>query len=365
MRRWGYYLAAAVLTAGVVAGCGPAPTAAPAAKAPAKHGFIVTGTAKNIYKIDPVTYQAMKIPYDPAGNTFIVAVGPRHRRAFVPDMAGHVYVLNLKTGATIAVLPAPKGADIARFTPNGKELWVTGASKQGVGFTEVYNPATLKLIKSIPGVGPENIKGFLVFSTDGKYAFISGFHPMHYIDVVDTKTFKLITKIPGGGYVDGVLQPDGKLLWGFNIYTGIVHLISTTSLKQVGTIAMPSEACPYWNPSIGTKFFTGYMQGWVGPGGQHMYNGAYDGRVVQFNIAKQQVDGSIWVHDPQPAPSPKNHFGNPHLAQINGMVWGPRGEHIWASLGGDKAVVVLDPKTGHVTHVFHPMMSPRFTVVSY
>ena len=361
MRKWAVTLALLAVVAFTLAACAPGPTPVSAPKQQLT-GFVVANAPHYLDVINPATHRVHRVLYGATGLTFKSAVAPNHTTAYVPLMTGGTSVIDLKNGQTLQVIPTPAGGDVARLAPGAQQLWVAGPN-----FVNVYDAAApYKLLAAIKGTGTGTERGLgLVFSKGGHHAFVSGFGPKKTLDVIDTATFKVVKHLSGGGYAAGVIQPDGKLLWAFNIYTGTVHLISTSSLKQVGSIPVPSEACPYWNPLQGPKFHTGYMQGAVGPHGKHIYDGAFDGRILVFSIARHKLARSIWVHDPLPAPSAKNHYGNPHLAQIAGMSWGPRGKHLWVGLADDQSVLELNPATGHVVHVFPGIMSPRFTVVSY
>jgi len=77
----------------------------------------------------------------------------------------------------------------AFFTPDGKELWAT---VRGEDYVSVIDPVKRKEIRRVQTA---NGPGMVLFRPDGRYAFVpSSFTPE--LDVVDTRTYKVIARIP-------------------------------------------------------------------------------------------------------------------------------------------------------------------------
>jgi YVTN family beta-propeller protein len=75
------------------------------------------------------------------------------------------------------------------FTPDGKELWVT---VRGEDYVSVINPVSLQEVKR---VRTANGPGMVLFSPDGRYAFVpSSFTPE--LDVVDTQSYAVVARVP-------------------------------------------------------------------------------------------------------------------------------------------------------------------------
>ena len=86
----------------------------------------------------------------------------------------------------------------AKFTPDGKELWV---SSEVGGTISVIDPKTWKVTKKItfevPGVRPEQLQPVgMDFTKDGKLVFVA-LGPANRVAVIDTATKEVQELHPG------------------------------------------------------------------------------------------------------------------------------------------------------------------------
>jgi len=121
----------------------------------------------------------------------------------------------------------------AKFTADGKELWV---SSEVGGTISVIDPATWKVTKEIgfevPGVRPELLQPVgMDFSKDGKLLF-SPLGPANRVAVIDTATKEVKDYILVGQRPwHGELSPDGKKYYVANGLTNDMTVIDVDSLK--------------------------------------------------------------------------------------------------------------------------------------
>ena len=121
----------------------------------------------------------------------------------------------------------------AKFTADGKELWV---SSEVGGSISVIDPATWKVTKKItfevPGVRPELLQPVgMNFTKDGKQLFVA-LGPANRVGVIDTATKEVKDYILVGQRPwHGELSPDGKKYFVANGLTNDITIVDVDSLK--------------------------------------------------------------------------------------------------------------------------------------
>jgi YVTN family beta-propeller protein len=107
------------------------------------------------------------------------------------------------------------------FTPSGKELWV---AVRGEDYVSIIDPVAMKEVRrGQTANGP----GMILFSPDGRYAFVpSSFTPE--LDVVDTRSYQVIARVPQVSPFSPNLavSADGEQVWFTLKDTGRTQIIS-------------------------------------------------------------------------------------------------------------------------------------------
>lgn len=137
----------------------------------------------NVYVWDPRTLKTVdKMPVGKA--VCGIQWTKNGKKAYITDMpTGTVYVYDWKTKTKIKEITSKEGMTFihqARMTPDGKELWVSGANEFGPGLSERSVKPQVIIIDT---EGDEVVKRIILpddvvihdyaFTPDGKYAFLS------------------------------------------------------------------------------------------------------------------------------------------------------------------------------------------------
>ena len=136
----------------------------------------------------------------------------------------------LKLIANVLVDSRPREA---KFTPDGKQVWV---SSEVGGSVSVIDVATWKLIKKIrfdvTGVRPQLLQPVgMEFTKDGKYLFVA-LGPANRVAVIDPKTYEVKDYILVGQRPWHLeLSPDQTKLFVANGLTNDMTIIDVASLK--------------------------------------------------------------------------------------------------------------------------------------
>lgn len=122
--------------------------------------------------------------------THMVAVSPKHRRAFTANIgSGSTTVIDLTTHERITDVVTGRGAEGIAVAPDGSEVWVTNRDANTVA---IVDPGTLKITATLqPGETPIRVK----FTPDGTRALISNARSGD-VAVFDTVTKELIARVP-------------------------------------------------------------------------------------------------------------------------------------------------------------------------
>jgi YVTN family beta-propeller protein len=106
------------------------------------------------------------------------------------------------------------------------EVWVTNMKSANV---QVYNPATLKVVATIPAdKGAHNV----TFSRDGKLAFIANVGANN-VTIIDAVSKKALGNVPAGTRAHQVaVSPDGRMAVVCNPGSGDITLIDVKRLLR-------------------------------------------------------------------------------------------------------------------------------------
>jgi PQQ-dependent catabolism-associated beta-propeller protein len=155
---------------------------------------------------------------------YTVATSESTSMAHVIDNSTHKLIAN------VLVDSRPREA---KFTADGKELWV---SSEVGGTIAVIDPKTWKVVKKItfevPGVRPEQLQPVgMDFARDGKIV-LAALGPSNRVAVIDTATKEVLQYILVGQRPwHGEVGPDGKKYYVANGLTNDMTVIDIDSLK--------------------------------------------------------------------------------------------------------------------------------------
>ena len=116
------------------------------------------------------------------------------------------------------------------FTPDGREIWV---AVRGENYVSVIDPVAMKEIRRIQTA---NGPGMVMFRPDGKLAFVpSSFTPE--MDVIDTKTYQVIARMPQVSPFSPNLAVDQDEVWFTLKDSGKTQVISASApFKTLATL---------------------------------------------------------------------------------------------------------------------------------
>lgn len=147
---------------------------------------------------------------------------PDHRTLAVISIGSNsVTLIDTATNAVKGTIYVGRAPHEGFFTHDGKELWV---AVRGEDYVSVIDPAAMKEVRR---VNTANGPGMILFSPNGRYAFIpSSFTPE--LDIVDTRSYQVIARIPqiSAFSPNLAVSPDGAQVWFTLKDTGRVQVIS-------------------------------------------------------------------------------------------------------------------------------------------
>jgi YVTN family beta-propeller protein len=116
------------------------------------------------------------------------------------------------------------------FTPDGRELWV---AVRGENYIGVIDPVAMKEVRRIETA---NGPGMVLFRPDGKLAFVpSSFTPE--MDVIDTKTYQVIARVPQASPFSPNLAVDQDEVWFTLKDSGKTQVVSAVApFKTLATL---------------------------------------------------------------------------------------------------------------------------------
>jgi YVTN family beta-propeller protein len=134
---------------------------------------------------------------------------PDHRTLAVVSIGSNsITFIDTTTNQVKGIVYIGRSPHEAFFTPDGKELWAT---VRGEDYVSVIDPVKMKETRRVQTA---NGPGMVLFRPDGRYAFVpSSFTPE--LDVVDTKTYKVIARAPQASPFSPNLavSQDGQEVW--------------------------------------------------------------------------------------------------------------------------------------------------------
>jgi YVTN family beta-propeller protein len=150
---------------------------------------------------------------------------------------------SLATPTAGAVVPVPPDPQFMAIAPNGRFGYITHPS---AGVVSVFDTTLAKITATIPI--PEGPPQYLGFSPDGQRAYVSitsADFTKNAIDVLDTRTNKVLRSVPVGKrpFVP-VTSPDGRLLYVPLHDERYVDVIDTTTDSV--TTQIPVVPSPHW-----------------------------------------------------------------------------------------------------------------------
>ena len=195
-------------------------------------GFTAVSTRDRVYSADQTSNTVSVI--EPATNTLLgvirlgepvpMAIQPLYKGAllvhgmgFSPDHrtldvisigSNSVTLIDTATNAVKGTLYVGRSPHEGFFTPSGKELWI---AVRGEDYVSVIDPVKMKEVRRVQTA---NGPGMVIFSPNGRYAFIpSSFTPE--LDVVDTHSYRVIARVPQVSPFSPNLavSPDGAQVW--------------------------------------------------------------------------------------------------------------------------------------------------------
>jgi YVTN family beta-propeller protein len=153
-----------------------------------------------------------------------IGFSPDHRTLAVVSIGSNsVTFIDTATNKVKGVVYIGRSPHEAFFTPDGKELWAT---VRGEDYVSVIDPVKMKETRRVQTA---NGPGMVLFRPDGRYAFVpSSFTPE--LDVVDTKTYKVIARVPQASPFSPNLavSRDGQEVWFTLKDSGKTQVMSAT-----------------------------------------------------------------------------------------------------------------------------------------
>jgi YVTN family beta-propeller protein len=149
------------------------------------------------------------------------------------------HVIDNSTHALVANILVDSRPREAKFSPDGKELWVSSEIGGTIAVIDVSNwddPKSWQVVKEIgfevPGVRPEQLQPVgMDFTLDGKYLF-APLGPANRVAMIDAATKEVKDYILVGQRPwHGEFSPDGKKYYVANGLTNDLTVIDVESLK--------------------------------------------------------------------------------------------------------------------------------------
>jgi YVTN family beta-propeller protein len=147
---------------------------------------------------------------------------PDHKTLDVVSIGSNsVTLIDTETNKVKGKVYVGRSPHEAFFRPNGRELWVT---IRGEDYVSIIDPIRLKEVRRIETA---NGPGMVLFRPDGRYAFVpSSFTPE--CDVIDTKTYRVIARIPQVSPFSPNLAVDQDEVWFTLKDSGRTQILSAT-----------------------------------------------------------------------------------------------------------------------------------------
>lgn len=219
--------------------------------------------------------------------------------------------------------PAPTNPNV-KFQPLGLQRWISLAPQaiwQSSPVAAAYNVATYAETAVIPPMTLQNSTS----ASSSRYAPKSAIllykaaYDTNSVLAYNPKTNTIAGTIPVGTHPRGLAAtPDGTQVWVSNMGSNSVSVISTSTVKVIGTVALPQSQA--YGIAITPDGTTAYVA-----------NGMNAGAVYAINVAKQTLTSTIKVGS------------GPFKVAVS-----PDGGQVWATNNNDGTVSVIDVLTNTV-----------------
>jgi YVTN family beta-propeller protein len=139
----------------------------------------------------------------------------------------------------LTVIPVGQGAEGFDVSPDGKEAWVANARDGTVSVIDLaVNKVTATLAVSVPGANR------LKFTPNGRQVFVTPGSALVILDAVTRKEVKRLPNVHGSGGIQ--MQPDGARAYVACGRDGYVAVIDLKTLEMVGKIEVASPDGLAW-----------------------------------------------------------------------------------------------------------------------
>jgi YVTN family beta-propeller protein len=259
-----------------------------------------------------------------------VAISPDGNRAYVTDGESSLWVVDTKSRAVVATVPAGTSPQSVVISPDGKSVYITtivcGASPC-VSAVEVIDTATNAVAATIPiGTAPGTILAGIAISSDGTRVYVAQVFA-NSVFAIDTATNSIAATIhtPNSGFEDVAISPDGSRVYAVgwvnagNFDSSFVDVINTQTNIVSATILLDNHEIPVHIA--------------VTPDGGHAYVTGDEGHVWVVDTTQNVLQSKIAVS-----------AGN----GLNGVAITPDGTRAYVSCGNVNSIFVLDTTAGSV-----------------
>jgi YVTN family beta-propeller protein len=177
------------------------------------------GTQPVLSVIDSATNtetDPVRVAPTPSGLDF----GPEGRYLYLTHIRGFVTVFDLATRTTVATIPGIGKAHVAKVSPDGSRLYVSG---NGVDTVSAIDTASNMVIWTVPAAAPFG----LAVSPDGRTVYVAQ-RRSRSVAVIDVASRSVTAVVQVGESPGGVaLTPDGDRLYVADQDSGTVSVIDT------------------------------------------------------------------------------------------------------------------------------------------
>ncbi len=257
--------------------------------------------------------------YDKEANVHGLGISPdNHTLGVVSTLTNSVSFIDLTTNTIKGKVYVGRNPHEGFFTPDGKQFWLTVRGENYVSVIDIDKMQEIR--KIVTAKGP----GMVVFRPDGKVAFVNHSFTAE-LDVVDTKTYEVIKRIPTITPFSPNLAVtfDGKQVWLTHKDEGKVSVVNAQTYETEGVI----ETGP------GTNHVN-----FAGTAGGSRYSGSAAGEFAYVTIG---AENAVKVYDRSRKLITTIATGpNPHGAWPSGD-----GSKLYVGLENGDAVDVIDTKT--------------------
>ena len=204
---------------------------------------VVEVTTGTVLATIPVGYALRFMAISPDGATV-------YAESYDYAYESHLVAIDTATSTVTHVLSFANILGPLAISPDGKRLYTNASFSQPTHLL-VIDTKSFKVVERVPisvGTG-------VALTPDGKFAYVPNFGGEPFnpnVAVVDTSTYKVVATIPLNvnltpSYIE--ISPDGSMAWvSESPYTGgapVITVIQTSTNQIVGQVPIPGSATPY------------------------------------------------------------------------------------------------------------------------